>query len=423
MKSKQTFNRIWMIVLSLALIASCGDPEKSEDDASAKGATTDLTGSITERSNTGCVQGAIIDGITGQKMDLTAASEGDGIFVLIRDRKIQAQVVTNHGNAVLNGEFFVCGVPVDEIYPIFASFAGYNDFQSLIRIDSTLRPKANAATEDLVKPDPVFQGNIRMFPVGANTRDLALRVYNNGEPVKDAIVRLEQDTGNALSVGNGGYLAPNNTRVVSRSLRTNENGEAVFKADGLTIGATYRYTVIPLAESYLYPSNGSFVLGVGTNDATGQDSFAVEVDLSTDINPLSIVSCNARELPFNDAGEVQIVFNQELKLIEPDKITATLLSATAVGDIQAALAENELDNDVAEQVIYEIDGHVLTLKPVFEADMTPLYDGTDANDPRDLQVVYAGLQVRALAARAGATTALDALPGAGECLVMGFFEN
>jgi|GEM_PF-1569228 len=351
------------------IVFSCG---KKQDNEGGEGAA--VTGErdsaqIGARDGEGCVQGAVVDGTNGKKINLQE-EPGLGVFVLIRGVKFKAAIVQNPSSdkeVELSGEYYICGIPLNETYLIFAHFDRFLPFQSDVRIESTT---LTAEKRDIVKKDPVLLANIRVFPKGEEvTKDLKVMVYNNAEPVADAMVQIEPAGSNVL-FDKDGFLRPNDARLVPLPENTTDaKGTVTFPKDQLVLGAEYLYRVVPKGEAGLKVTSGRFVLGALA--ATGsKDFFEFTVNLSTTMQPLSVVSCSTSEWTVNASGVLKVVFNREVDLVDLDDPKATLVDSSSRGgndtlDKAELAADAGNNDDVSEQVNVQIAGKIMTLSPKF----------------------------------------------------------
>jgi hypothetical protein len=375
--------RILASAITLAAVAfSCG--KKQEKESSGEAATVigeRDSAQASAREGEGCVQGAVVDGTIGKKVNLQD-EPGLGVFVLIRGIKFKAAIVQNPSSdkeAELSGEYYICGIPLNETYLIFAHFDRFLPFQSDVRIESTT---LTAEKRDIVKKDPVLLANIRVFPKGEDvTKDLKVMVYNNAEPVADAMVQIEPAGSNRL-FDKDGFLRPNDARLVPLPENvTDAKGTVTFPKDQLVLGAEYLYRVVPKGAAGLSVVTGRFVLGA-TAAPSSKDYFEFTVNLSTTMQPLSIASCSTSESPVNASGVMKIVFSREVDLVDLDDPKATLVDASARGGNdtldKAELAADAANNDdISEQVNVQIAGKVMTLSPKFNPSKKEVSEASD----------------------------------------------
>jgi hypothetical protein len=324
----------------------------------------------------GCLQGVVTDGYTGQRLDL---GTGGKMFVLIRGQMIKATTVkgdSDVADAHLKGEYFICDIPVEETYPVYAYVDGYLPFESSVKITST-RPKrveagGQAVVEEVKIPDPIALKDIRLFPVGNTTRDLRVRVVHNGAPVKDAFVDLEPlaDGAKGTFEFEGTFINSAGTRILPQRATTGDDGYATFEAANLSLGAQYTVKVHPPVGSNLtHPAISTFVLGVSGATTSDLNTY----DMNDDNQPLKAISCSTNFTSFDSAGSLRIMFNREVTVIDPDFLdTAVAVTANIVGKnhdpLELAAVVN--DNNTAETVKYSVSGNILTLTPKFEGDDT-----------------------------------------------------
>ena len=240
---------------SALILAGCG--VFSEKDSSNKDdAAFDLNG------RTACVQGVVLNGLTGERIGLAKASpEGalQGVSVLVHNKLLQADPMVENvegANTNLLGEYALCGFPLDESFPIFAWVDGFESFEGIITVDSTLAQRTpNSREVDIQRGYPTLLANIKLYPKGTETRDLKFIVSHGGQKIAGAQVQLRSTGKNALD--ETGTLAPQ-IRLIPQTAATNSSGEVVFAAADLVLGGVYEFNVLP-------PEGGDrLTLGKGT---------------------------------------------------------------------------------------------------------------------------------------------------------------
>jgi hypothetical protein len=358
--------KLFLFLLSAAtLLAQCG--KKKESDSRRDPNSADFV----QADGLGCVQGTVINGLTGQKISLPK-EEGLGVFVLIRGVKFRASIVQNpedESESELAGEYFVCNVPLDESYLLFAQYNNFLPFQSEVRIASTA---LSAGENDIQKPDPMLLANIRLFPKGTETTDLRLTVVNDAKPLKGGRVLIEPSGSNAFD--KSGFLPPSSSRLVPiPELVTNDDGQVQVNKDLLVLGATYTYRVIPPSGTNLKVAEGSFVLGITTSGNASANHYEFTVNLATAAQPLALVSCSNREVSYSPDGKISYTLNRDVELVDLDDPIASVADVGTYGgnDIVDSVELNphaDDNNDASEQVKVEISGNMVTLSPRFTAE-------------------------------------------------------
>jgi hypothetical protein len=361
----------------------------------------------------GCLQGVIIDGFTGQPVELSAP---DKIFVLIRGTKIAASKVDD---ANLIGQYYICNIPLDESYSVFAFVDSYQNFEGTVNIASTVGNRTgagNAITTDIVKKDPVVISNIVLFPKTAGGRDLTIRVYNQGTIVEGAMVDLEpiNASSNNFSVNGAALAYSNGTRNFPQRLTTDADGKAVFTADKISLGTNYQIRVTPPAAlNVTIPAVQTITLGIGGAAVDDNNNYVLNYEVTDSNQALRIIACSTQAESFNVAGRVMVVFNRDIELSRNDNSWI----ATEAGGITAALVANNAGNLAAETMTATISGgNMLILTPVWgsgTSPKTPDYEKADAdiqNDDLNTVVTYpaADIKVKSASEQKDAWTALNA---------------
>lgn len=229
-------------ILGSLILTGCG--AFSKKDGSSNGGD-----SFSQPDNSACVQGVVLDGLTGERVGLAHQNEsGDpqGVSVLVHNQLLQATPMVEGGqgaNANLLGEYSLCGFPLDETFPIFAWVDGYESFEGLITVDSTVAQRTpNSREVDITRSFPTLLANIKLFPKGTETRDLKFIVSHGDQKVMGAQVQLRTTGTNVLS--GEGTVVPQ-VRIVPQTATTNSSGEVVFAAADLVLGGIYEYTILP----------------------------------------------------------------------------------------------------------------------------------------------------------------------------------
>jgi hypothetical protein len=386
-------------IVAPVFLAACGISGSS--NSSKDGGGSSVAGP------TGCVQGVVVDGRSQDRIKLPAhdRSTRTGIFVLLRNELIQATPATMQQDADrLDGEYALCGIPLDETLPIFAWVDGYEPFQSHVRIDSKHlhKFKKNSPADDdstyegtlEERSVPVTLANIRMFRVGENTKDLSVFVRNAAKPVAGARVELRPLTFDSAfddqrQIGANYFLTPSPERLKKITTTTGEDGHAVFAAADLVVGASYEYLVFGDAtgDSYIW-ERGQLTIGLlpVRGDESPSATYVVNVDIADSAPVLKLISRSTDHQIYNETGDVVLVFNRPVELVPgtEDQLTAGLSDI-----VDAQMADDVANNGRADRVRISIDGAVVTLSPVYKSGGAPLR----TREP-GAKLTYSGLQLR-----------------------------
>jgi hypothetical protein len=334
----------------------------------------------------------MVDGLTGNRIPLPEQSDGIGVHMLVRNKLVAGKPLTSNPEdpAYQQGEYVLCGIPVDESFPLFVWLEGYEGYESTYTIDSTVSSRSPQAQYDVVRPTPTDLVNIMLFPKGTQTKDLEFVVLNNAAPVAGAQVMLKPSGSNIISWGSAFHPA-DSLRALPLTATTDDTGVVLFAAADLVLGGQYTWIVVPPDGGQnltTKASAGTFTVGLRTAVDT-TEPYRIHADLGHTMPALVELS---RSTDNNDpiaSGAVSIFFNRAIELVPNslDGITATLTGAAT-----AELKENTAGNDATEQVAVTITDNVLTLAPIWKTvpDADPL-------EEIDLGITYNGVTVRPLA--------------------------
>jgi hypothetical protein len=362
--------------------------------AAGDGSTPGVPGSSTPGS--GCLQGVVMDGYNGQRVDLSKLTDPSGIYVLIHGRKVKAQVYA--GDANLAGEYYICDIPVEETYPVFAYLPGYLPFESSVNITSTraIRVTGNQAVAAEEKiPDPIAMTNIRLFPLGNAGRDLRIHVVAAGSGVPDVTVDLEPQAAIGHFAFNGTFANSADTRLTPLRAKTDADGYAVFSGGDLSLGASYNVLATPPASANLgAATHATFLFGI-SGAVAGRDGgpYELSLPLGDGLQPIAVVSCSKEFLDFSETGSVAFEFNRDIQLVNLNLLTADIAGG-------GSLVANDPSNAVSEQVLASISGGTrLTLSPNFKNGTAPKRPdaskpvGDTQNTDRDATITFHLAQV------------------------------
>ena len=362
-----------------------------------------------EHTRNGCLQGALVDGITGKTIPVPAASATEGLYVLVRnfvvpglsvnefmanqrDDATQGGIHVKDPPEALAGEFFVCKVPLDEEYPVFAFVNGYVPFESKITIKSSKAQETTSSTaEDIIKTAPSLLGNIRLWPKGALAADYTFLITSNGTPVSGATVFLKPSNTDFVS-HTGNFLTPEALRAAPISATTDANGEATFKAADLVLGLSYTYTVVPVSANLLQAATGNVVIGLSSASSNPGGGIVSTFYQYIELNPLtapllSIISSSSEDNNFNLAGKITFMFNRPFEFVGEDDQAGGLdtVTSTAANTVTTTVKTNVPNNGRSEQVTFTISGRLLTVTTNFQVAPSST---VPTNAERDLSVTY-----------------------------------
>lgn len=405
------------LLATLPILSSCGQ-------LSSKGSLGDPETGVAK--NLGCIQGMVIDGLTGKTVNLANfdAAKGEGLRVVVGDTTLTPGAANEDTLKArdLNGHYTVCNIPLDEQYPVVISVPGYQRIEGMIRVRSTIDALSKEAQQDIQKLVPIETVNLRLFPVGVQTSDLKFVVTEGGLPQKGAKVILTPSGGNTLALdganivktgtsgtlpdgdasvakpdGSGtrfvddtSFLIPQNVSGAPLAAETDDLGNAVFAAKDLILGAAMDYKVIP-ATTALSQTVANGAIHVGLLSSSGvQHPYLVYVDLKNPLPKLAVgendwISSNLKDIDFIESGEALIYFNREI-----DQVPGTFDNVTArlVDDNGAELKPDIPGNNRADMVNVEIVGNMLRLTPNWNVK-------PDRTSEGGLKIIYTGLSLRA----------------------------
>lgn len=319
----------------------------------------------------GCLQGVVTDGFTGQPIAFDASK----IFVLIRGTKLTANKVDG-----IDGQYYICEIPGEETYPVYAFLDGYMPFESSVQITTTRAKRVasdgQAVVDEVKIADPLELQNIRLFPLNNTTRDLRVRAVFNGAGVKDAFVDLE-----AMAAGSSGTFAfegtfanSAGTRILPVRMQTGDDGYATFPHDKLSLGAAYKVTVYaPPALNLTAPATANIVLGISGAAAEDANTYDLNVVLGDGNKALKAISCSTQFQNFQSDGQIKIMFNRDFKVIDKEDLDGAL-SLTAnmkASDGSTVTLASDSSAINMEQASVSIDKNILTITPVFDTHGKP----------------------------------------------------
>lgn len=380
--------------LTLGVFTSCGNSltTKKQDSNDAV--------SLASGPNTGCVQGLAINGLTGNRIELPAFDGTNGVYMVVRDQVVGASNLGGAGvREAMTGQYAICGIPTDEDYVLFAHADGYQNFEGVVHIESTVTPKGPAITTHLNKTSPSFEANLVLYPIGAHTQDLTLSVVYAGSPVKGATVVLrptgmnlldkaEEAAGDPAKTSNR-ILSPRDLRLKKLIVSTDEAGVANFAKEDLVLGGIYRYSVVPpdsmgFASTEL-DTTGTVVVGLQTG-TVGRDPYRYTVALRPMAADVKIVQTSLESQSISPDGSLTIVFNRPVEIVSSQDDLKGALANAVDAELMPDVGLNFTSESVSMTSTKE--GTVLKLSPKWKT------QPNSAHEPA-LTITYAGIQVRA----------------------------
>lgn len=353
--------RIKLAILASATLTAlaCGPTEVKNNEAAAPRDP----GVVEPTVPTGCIQGVVIDGLTGAAIALPASegATGKGIMVRVREKLLASTAMSTiaEQNPAMKGEYSLCNIPVEESFPLYVSVDGYQPFGAVTSVSSTIAQRSGQADKDLQKPVPTRIQNIRLYPVGVQTQDLKFEVFYAGKALPGAMVQLRPTNANFLD--NGDFVAPTNGQLLTNSALADEKGVAAFPAAQLVLGGMYDYTVIPAAGATNQALKGQITIGL-LGGRTEQEAYVIHANLDDTAAKLAVVSESKEP---NEAGEKVCRLNRPVEIVFG---TMDGITTTVTGAVQAELEASVAGNDDAENTSISIsaDGFTVTLKPVWK---------------------------------------------------------
>ena len=166
--------------LALAIgLMGCG---MLSDDDSDKGS------SLIKQDEMGCIQGVVLNGINGKRLDIKNSNGKEGVHVIVRNKLLRAKThVNGEQEGVfqgLQGEYYLCGIPLDVTFPVVAWKDGYEQFEGRVLIDSTIAQKTKTSEmQDIDVDYPTTLADIYLYPKGTEANDLLFTVVQHGSIV------------------------------------------------------------------------------------------------------------------------------------------------------------------------------------------------------------------------------------------------
>ena len=80
--------------------------------------------SLIEDDDKCCVQGVVLNGVTGARLPIAAGDANNSVDVIVRNKVLASGThINGHDENApnrLRGEYFVCGIPTNNEFPLFA---------------------------------------------------------------------------------------------------------------------------------------------------------------------------------------------------------------------------------------------------------------------------------------------------------------
>jgi hypothetical protein len=375
------FLKLVLIISTCSLMAFTSSCKKEEEESGGGGGGGN--------SGKGCIQGVVMNGLTGDRVKLPSFDVGVGIFVLVKNKLIPGKPLTinEEDPDFKQGEYSLCGIPLDETFPLFLWLPDHEPFEAQITVASTVAAKSSQAQFDILRKKPTDIANLLAFPRGTPVKDLIFTVHKSGGFVEGAQVFLSPDGTNFINWGSG-YLGATPLRSKPLTGTSSAEGVVTFAAADLVLGAKYTWIVLPPdggVDTTANSSAGSFTVGLRASGDT-DEPYEINVDLD---HTQPAVAELSRTTDNNDpisSGAITIFYNRAIELVPGtlDGITATL-----TGAVTAVLADNTAANDATEQVKVAIEGNKLTLTPLWKTD-----PDSDVSKEYGLAITYNGIMVR-----------------------------
>lgn len=342
---------------------------------------------------TGCVQGVVVNGLTRQRVQLTPDTVGNQIFVITPNGALRAQLVKSlvGNDAGVDGEYFICGIPILNDFPLYVRVNGYQEFYADVNSASAVPgshqvPLPNNLTVSKFWSIPVQRYDIRLFPLSELARDYTVTVTFKGEPVANARVNLVPAPGNGSpgvpgNPASGTFATAQDLRMSALAGTTDESGVATFDASKLVFGGRYDVTVqyadVASAEGPTLEA-GTVRTGVTVGDddipAGGIQAeagpFSLAVDIASNAWSGTLTALASTDVDSNGDvivtpdGAVSILFSRPLAFpqggLAAGAITAAITDAGDGADGNACTSTFTMANP---SVTSTIVGNRLTLSP------------------------------------------------------------
>lgn len=291
------------------------------------------------RNRTGCVQGSLVDGLTGAPIKVPNASATSGIYVLVRNIPIPAINIGSNqasvpesspspsGPTLFESEYLACNIPLDENFPIFAYINNYVQFEGIISIKSTVNDR-DTAQQLLLKPAPTTIGNIRVFPTGTETKNFEFVLTNNGRFINRATIYVSAARLGFIEEIDplGTFINPLHFRGGTITAESNSDGIAIIPANKLSLGLLYNFTIRPPSATFLSSFEGTFTYGLVPEAIPSAvvENFRYPVELASTVPELKLLSVSLENGTFDRTGKIEFIFNRSIEFIENTKGSLTV---------------------------------------------------------------------------------------------------
>jgi hypothetical protein len=369
--------KIIICCLALLVLSGCGAFNNNNNDLHPDDAVQKVKGN-------GCVQGVLIDGLTMEPIPVKSEENPeDGIHVLAKNKMIKAKT-TKLAVEHLKGEFTICGIPLDNEYPIFATYKGFQMFEGTIKIDSTIAASSTNSHWDVPRRSPILVGNIKLYQIKELAKDYIVRVDHNGGSLEGASVYLKP-SGEGYGLDDTDTIPNDPIRYPVLSGVTDESGNATFAAADLAWGANYEYYVRPPDGGALVEAkSGDTYVGLSTSQ---QDPYLLSISLDLVDVDLAVISTSTGTNDTSANGSISYIFNRDIEIL-PGTEKTIYASLTYAND--AIIAVDDASNEDSEQVAITVKGPKLTLKPIFKTK-------PDISKEPAITVTMTGISVRPVA--------------------------
>lgn len=365
---------------AVSLLAACGGEEIT--DASVDQNYHDITTTL---------QGSVFNAL-----DNTRITDEELTITLVQgDKYREAKVLT--GDDDFAGDYSLQKIPTSTggniSYRMIATATGYQPFEAIVGFNV-----ASLGNNNLQDEAANRVGNIYMYPLGTNASDVTVSVTFNNEPVANATVLLNPNTGaNVITTDSVNIIPRSNGLQEAQTAVTDASGIATFAAASLVLGGTYHIDVMPTvfegSQIQLQVNRGAaFTVGAAT---TTRNVTMLEAVPGND-NGLYVTSASNLLDAVNSEGTLTLTFSQAVSFVNEDNITATLTN-----DTTAVL-------DTTDNVTGELsaDGKTLTLTPKFSTAPVVWTGSNDGTADNGLEVEFANVEVRIVGA-ANSSTVYD----------------
>ena len=340
------------------------------------------------KAKTGCIQGVIVNGLTATRIQgsVFGTSATNQINVVARNQILTAQAgpVASDATAPMNADYAVCGIPLDEPYPIHVAIDGYQTVEGYVEVAST--DSWVSSQGDVTKAFPLKVVNVELFPKGSGSKDYTVTVAYDGAAIENATVYLKATGANILQNVTTNYLQPVNQRTEALKATTNSSGVATFAKADITLGAQYEIKIVPPAtNSEAGVRTATIYVGYLSSAATTAITpYSAAYALPTGLPALTAVTDSSTDNSYDTDGKLVVTYNREIEIVPGTLDGAT---ATLGNSLTAAIAAAVATNNASEQVDITVSGRTLTLKPKFL---------TAPNSAKEfgLTVTYGGVQIR-----------------------------